>query len=230
MLVSSTESPLFRALGRSTTTPERYGVDALWLCRMGMVGVQRKEIADFLASVTDGRLSKEVGQMQSLDVKVLVLEGRPQWTVDGVLLNEWGQAWTKQQHRAFLWSMRMAGVWVEWSESLPDTIEVVKELEHWSKKAKHQSLMRRTGPAKGAWGKRGNRAWAIHLLEGFDGIGPTQAERILDAFDGAVPLAWTVDERELLQVPGLGKVKVQKMVDAIGVIRDVGGEVSRGVA
>jgi ERCC4-type nuclease len=225
VLISSTEPPQLRALGRSSLVPEQYGADILWLSRLGLVGVQRKEMpGDFLASVSDGRLANQVGRMQGLDVRVLVLEGRPQWTTDGVLMADWGQTWTRSQHRKFLWSMRREGVWVEWSDQLMDTVELVKDLLAWTNKKNHVSLQRRPA-ARGAWGKASNREWQLHLLQSFDGIGPMQAGKLIDAFDGDVPLAWTVEGRELERVPGIGKKKAQKMVEAIGVIRDVGGEV-----
>jgi ERCC4-type nuclease len=52
-------------------------------------------------------------------------------------------------------------------------------------------------------------------LQGFDGIGPELAERIVDHF-GRVPLSWTVGEGELAKVKGLGKKKVAKMVKVLG--------------
>lgn len=214
MHVAATEPPMLKELGRVSLTPERFGADVLWASKLGTVGVQRKTISDMLASVTDGRLSKEVSQLQTLDLRVLVLEGRPTWTVDGELVNPWGQRWTRSQHRRFLWSMRLSGVWVEWSDDLADTCALVKDLEAWSSKAKHGSLMRRPG-AKGAWGKATTREWSSHLLQSFDGVGADLAERILDKFGGP-PLEWTVSQEELMRVHGLGKVKAKRMIDALG--------------
>lgn len=229
MLISPTEPAPLRAIGRTSMVPERFGCDILWPSRLGLVGVQRKEMpGDFLSSVSDGRLANQVARMVGLGIKVLVLEGRPNWTSEGVLLNDWGQPWTRAQHRRFLWSMRFQGVWVDWSDGLGDTIEVVQDMVVWSRKKDHRSLQRRPA-ARGAWGKANSREWQMHLLQSFDGIGPVQAEKIIDSFEGAVPLAWTVDEKELEMVPGIGKKKAQRMVDAIGVIRDVGGVVDKGM-
>lgn len=208
--------------------PEHFGADVLWLSRLGLVGVQRKEISDFLASVMDGRLSQQVAQMQGLDIRVLALEGRLHWTTDGTLVSTWGQTWTKRQHRSFLWSMRHAGVWVDWTDGLSDTIDLVKDLELWSKKRDHTSLQKRPA-ARGDWGKPSSREWMIHFLQSFDGIGPVQAGRIIDSFEGQVPLAWTVDQKELEMVPGIGKKKAENMIKRIGVIRDLGGIVDKEV-
>lgn len=213
-LVAPSEPPLLKTLGRVSQRPEHFGSDVLWASApVGTVGVQRKTVQDFLASVTDGRLSKEVSQLQVLDLRVLIIEGRPTWTVDGELVNTYGQRWTRSQHRRFLWSMRASGVWVDWSDDLADTVGMVRDLEEWTRKAKHGSLMRRPG-AKGAWGKATTREWGVHFLQGFDGIGADTAGAIWDRF-GGLPLAWQVDERELMRVHGVGKVRAHKMVESL---------------
>lgn len=104
-------------------------------------------------------------------------------------------------------------MWVDWSDDLADTVGMVRDLEEWTRKAKHGSLMRRPG-AKGAWGKATTREWAIHTLQGFDGIGADIAGRIFDKF-GCVPLAWTVSEKDLMQVHGVGKVRAKRMVESL---------------
>lgn len=213
-LVAPSEPPLLKLLGRVSQRPEHFGSDVLWAAApVGTVGVQRKTVQDFLASVTDGRLAKEVSQLQVLDLRVLIIEGRPTWTVDGELVNAYGQRWTRSQHRRFLWSMRSSGVWVDWSDDLADTVGMVRDLEEWTRKAKHGSLMRRPG-AKGAWGKATTREWGVHMLQGFDGIGSDTALRIWEHFNG-IPLAWTVDEKELQRVHGVGKVRARRMVESL---------------
>lgn len=216
MLIAPTEAqhPPLRALGRISTTPERCGVDFLWAAKsVGTIGVQRKAFpSDFLSSVDDGRLAKEVAQMRVLDVRVLVVEGRGTWTMDGNLVSRWGQTWTRDQHRSFLWSMRAAGVWVEWSEDVEDTAAVIRGLEKWSRKAKHTSLMRRPG-AKGAWGKPTTREFQLHVLMSLPDVGPELAERILDTL--GMPFGWRVGEEDLRRVHGVGKVKARRIYECM---------------
>ena len=59
MLVSPTERPPISELGESSSRPEKYGVDVMFLANGAVVGVQRKAIADLVASARDGRLGKE---------------------------------------------------------------------------------------------------------------------------------------------------------------------------
>jgi len=67
MLVAPTEPMTLKALGTVSLVPEDYGSDFLWASPVfGLVGVQRKEASDFVASVMDGRLDKELAQMKQL--------------------------------------------------------------------------------------------------------------------------------------------------------------------
>lgn len=218
MIVAPTEPPLLKDIATVVSTkPERYGVDVMWLGAKGVrYGVQRKEFpGDFLSSVSDGRLAKELGQMEALDVPILVLEGKAIWMNDGRLDSRWGQEWKKRSHWAFLASVRARGVWVEWTANLEETVEIVQVYQEWSRKVRHTATMRRPGPAKNAWGTQSSRDWQIHLLEGFPDIGPETARRIIDHF-GRVPLQWTTDAVGLQAVFGVGKKTAEKLIRAIG--------------
>jgi ERCC4-type nuclease len=213
ILVSPAEHhPAIRDLGDTSPAPESFGVDLFWLSRHGSVGVQRKAFpSDFIASVQDGRLAKEAAQMKALNVAVLVLEGHGQWTTDGVLVTQYGGRWTIDHQRAFLWSMRAEGVWVDWTDSIADTVTYIRALHRWSQ-SDHRSMRSRPGPAGKVWGGRpGNADWERHLLEGFQGIGPEKADAIIDHF-GKAPLRWEVTEEELCQVPGIGKGTARKLL------------------
>lgn len=214
MLIAPTEPAALKALGRSSTIPEIHGVDILWAERgRGLIGVQRKEFpGDFLASVNDGRLAKELAQMQSLDTSVLILEGRGTWTTDGTLVHPWGQPWTRSAHRRYLCTVRSMGVWVEWSDSLDDTALVLEDLRAWHAKPKHHSAQQRPGPKRNGWGQVDERAYAIHLIQGVDGVGPELAERIYDTV--GMPFGLRVTEDDLRGVHGMGKVKARKFVRA----------------
>lgn len=187
----------------------------MWASPLGSIGVQRKEFpGDFLSSMTDGRLSREVGQMGCLNIKVLALEGRGVWSIDGKLMHGYGQEIQRTSIDAFLLSMQLAGVWVVWLESQERFVEWLGVFERWTRKAKHSSIMKRPGPVS-AWGKPSSREYQVHLLSGVPGLGPELAERILDHF-GGLPIGWTVDKEELEEVFGIGKKKAAKMWDAIG--------------
>lgn len=217
MLVSSTEHDVrIRELGSPSTYPEQYGVDVLWYSVVdeGWIGVQRKEIKDFVASVNDGRLVKEVSQMRGLVTSLLIIEGRLQWTTDGTLLNGNTDRYTKARHNGLLWSLQSSGIWVQSTSSISETVEVVRLFEAWCNKETHSSLAIKREGLSSPWGKPNDRETAIYLVSGLPGIGSELAARIVDQF--GIPWCWNVTRRELLSVPGLGSKKVEKLWALLG--------------
>jgi ERCC4-type nuclease len=55
---------------------------------------------------------------------------------------------------------------------------------------------------------------SLHILQGVAGIGPRLATRILEHFRG-LPIAWTVTERELAAVRGLGPVRAKRLSESL---------------
>lgn len=217
MLIAPTEPPALRSLGKTSWRPERFGADVLFPAHGRLVAIQRKEIKDLLASLNDGRLQREIAQMKSehVGLAVLVVEGKPRWTLDGVLVGDgFGWQWNRSQHRGLMLSVQSEGVLVTTTEDLTETIEAVADVARWARKRDHTSLLRRPKP-KSSWGKAGTVEFERHLLQSFDGIGPKQADRIIERF-GGVPMAWTVGVEELRAVPGIGPVRARRMVQALG--------------
>lgn len=210
---SPTEPAALRALGTTSSLPERYGADFFWSAQRQLWGVQRKEISDLIASKHDGRLEVELGQMTRLDVAVLIVEGRLRWTDDGDLLDGWNNL-SRRQLRGMLWTVRQRGLWVEYTDGHADTADTLRWLVDWSRKPRHSGLRGRPAPA-GSWGQVTNRDWGVHLLTSFQGIGFATAEAMWDHFDG-VPIRWEVGEKELMDVPGVGKGRAKKLVKALG--------------
>lgn len=204
----------FRDGWESSSLTERYGVDFLWRTRGTYWGIQRKAVPDFLASMRDGRVTREVAQMRTkVSMPMLVIEGRMEWSMDGQLLGTRYDI-TRDQWRALMFSLASQGVTVETTHTPAQTVEFVVAFSRWTEKAKHTSLTARPKLVDAPWGKPGNRDWGVFLLQGFDGIGPEVAGAIYDHF-GGLPLEWTVTEKELLAVPGLGKGRVKKLMELL---------------
>lgn len=230
-IVAPTEPPTIKTLigsdGVVSMLPEHHGCDVVWYVRGVMWGVQRKELKDFIQSVGDGRLAKEIAQMKAsgIPMPMVLIEGKVQWNNDDTLKwNSRGQTFTKAQWRGILWSIRSEGIHIDFTSSMLDTVEYIQTLARWSEKDKHQSIMRRPTPGN-YWGKATNEDYAVHLLQGFDGVGIDRAKAIVRHF-GGVPLDWTVTEKELMQVPGLGKVLAQRLLAAL--VRTQPEEMSNG--
>lgn len=217
-MVAPTEPQSLRALGEVGMLPERYGVDFLWHVR-GWCGVQRKEVKDYIASMRDGRLARELEQMDPLRVKCLIVEG--EWGVvgDTVLPKGVRRAQYGVKHTQFmsgLWAMQARGVMLTTSTSIRQTAGLVKMLEAWTQRETHGSLgQTRDVVPKNNWGRADNRAFQVHLLTGLPGVGVEMAGRIVDHF-GGVPWTWEVTEEQLMEVEGIGKTRARRMMEAIG--------------
>lgn len=226
MLVSPTESEKARTLGTSTWKPEEFGVDFMWVARKKVWGVQRKTLKDLVVSVDDGRLAKERLQMRGLDVAVLMMEtgerggGAPREMPNRVLAalgTGYGRPWTSSQIRGVVWGLMAEGVWVEWTKDEDATLERVKEMETWSLKLTHEAARGRGSVPGDVFGRRGSREYAVWLLQSLPGVGTQMAGRIFDHFDG-VPLQMRegVGEKELCEVPGVGKVTAKRILEVFG--------------
>lgn len=216
MLISPTDRDL-HTLGKVSSLPEKWGCDVLMRTGDKWIGVQRKAVSDFISSVQDGRLAKEVQQMSAcgrLDVKVLLIEGEPKWTIDGVYMsNGYGSQWTMAQHRGMLWSVMLRGIWVDSTHNINETRVWLRMFEQWCAKDKHSALDRRPA-AFGAWGKPDSREYGVHLLQGLPNVGPELAGRIYDEF-GGVPWGWTVTMEQLMSVKGIGKKKANELLGTL---------------
>lgn len=215
MIVAPTEPTALRALGLCNLEPERRGCDILFHAAGAFHGIQRKELKDFIASVHDGRLSKEVAQMSaSLATRLLVIEGQPKWSLDGELLGQgFGKPWTLKAHNAYLWSVQARGVWVSTTLNVDGTVELCQRFEEWVRKGKHRSLDVRPGPAN-SWGRVTNRDYQRHLVMGIPGLGPELADRIIDTV--GFPFGLVATREELLGVEGLGAKKVDAIERTFG--------------
>lgn len=192
--------------------PEKYGADILFLSHLGLVGIQRKEIDDLVSSIqVGGRLQEQLAKMNQLDVKILLVEGDPSWTTDGVLQSR--SHWTLAHHNGTLWSVQSMGFWVGQTKSMTQTCAWLKMLEVWLRK-RHDSLLRRP-KVKPTWGDRDNKDWSIGILSQLPGVSLKRAEAIFDKV--GLPLVW--DQRipidALLDIDGIGEKTVEGILKCL---------------
>jgi ERCC4-type nuclease len=218
MLISPTEPKPFRQLGTYSSVPEKYGVDFLIPSpSFGRVGVQRKEISDLVASIQDGRVEREIWQQRDLSQAIWLIEGRVEWTGDGLLLSSaTRQRYTRAMHLGVLLSLQSYGYWILSSQSLPDSIVLLSSLNKWLMKEKHTSLLRRPTMKGQAGGEVAGDLTdeRIHIMQGFPRLGYERAKRIVEYY-GGLPFRMR-DGVDLTDVPGVGVGIVEGIERIVG--------------
>lgn len=221
MLVSPAEDAPLRSLGQSSSEPEKYGADFLWLVpKVGLCGTQRKRVDDLVASLRDGRLAKELGQMAQLARAVLIIEGDWRWLPHGQSATIRYGKFFRKQYRGLVMSIQAMGVWVVETLNMEDTAEALRQLEDHFQPGPPSSLLRRPN-AKGKWGAADSEEWGCHWWMTFEGIGPTQAKRLYAAL--GIPVIWTCTLKDLMAVEGIGKVRATRMLASLGGTNGTGG-------
>jgi|SRR5215471_4457622 len=215
LLISPTEPLEIRVMGQTSSVPEDYGVDVLWITSQGIVGVQRKEVRDFINSAQDGRLGKELSQMKQLRLSLVIVEGTLTWTTEGKCMNV--PSWSLERHLGVEFSIQSAGCWLTHSRGIQESIAYTYQFQKWSLRETHTSLTQRPNPVS-KWGRADNVDWCIHLLQSFPGIGAKMAGQIYKWF-GRVPLRWDCTLAELMDVPGIGPNRAANMY---GVLNEEG--------
>lgn len=193
---------------------EKRGVDFLWHGVGGMYGAQRKELHDFLASLDDGRLNKEIAQMNaSVLMPLLILEGRLQ-TANGVVMTSgFARTLTISGLNKRLLTIASKGVQVMFANEIARTAELIVDFYEWSQIRGHGTAGARPKPTND-WGKLSNRDFQVHLLTGLPGIGAKTASDIIDAL-GRCPLRVDATLAELVKVPGVGEKTARRVLHAI---------------
>jgi ERCC4-type nuclease len=218
-LVAPSEPKALRQIGETSQLAELYGADILIPAKGFFIGVQRKVFpGDFLSSLSDGRLQTSLVKLTKTEVRILVLEGQPAWATSGYLVgHDYGQgaSFSQSQLRSLILSAyHELGILTLWTTGLSDTIACVEALAQWGAKDKHNSLFTRPGPVK-LTRRFSERDRAVHILQGFDGIGPELAGNIYDYF-GRIPLRWDITPEQMMEVDGIGKGRAEKLKGALG--------------
>lgn len=214
--VSPTEhSSQIQALGRVASICEDNGCDIIYISPICRVGFQRKTFPDLVASLGDGRLEKELGQISAsriLTHAVLIIEGPIDWTTEGKSTIPY-ITFTRRQFRSVITAIQGRRIILHYSDNINDTVVVINGISAYLSKSRHSSLMRRPNE-KSAWGTTTSRSFSRHLLQSFPGIGPDLADRIYARFN-RIPLQWTCDEYDLKQIKGIGDEKAHRLIESL---------------
>lgn len=220
LLIAPTEGELQRILQpnhdwRISSLPEKHGCDILSLTGHGILGYQRKTLADLNASLVDGRLDfelRQIGSSATLTQAFLIVESSLSRTVDGELV-EANLSIDTFRSVVAKWASR--GVGYLPSDTPADTIRCVLSTSRYISSGRHE-IDTRPKNLKNEWGKVTSESYALFLLQSFPGIGPKQARLILDHFP-TFPLQWTCTAADLAQIRGIGMKTAERLISALAV-------------
>lgn len=229
VLLSPTEQDLADELKDEAITsslPEEKGADVLLYTEHGVFGFQRKKCpTDFLTSVEDGRLTREMALLKQCTFSRLIMEEPFKYWYDGTVLlgykYEKGKKvriqsrYTKNHIMGMVNDIELVhGVIVKQTEDLKDTVAYIRSMHHFMTKSGHTGLYSRPS-AKGTWYVPSSKDLHLWILQSFPGIGPTLADSIIKHFNGEIPLKWTCTAEQLSQVPRLPKKKAYELIDSL---------------
>ncbi|MFZ0133627.1 MAG: ERCC4 domain-containing protein [Desulfobacterales bacterium] len=169
----------------------------------GILTVERKTARDFIVSIIDGRLFRQMANLKkNCDHPVLLIEGNPFQT--GLDMN-------RSAIRGAL--VNVQTVWkipVVFSRSVEDSIDLMLTMAHQFEKV--STLM----PMRAGYRPRRMSSRQLYVLQGFPGVGPHLAKRLLMHF-GSVAAVLGASVEALQDARGIGRVRAQgirKVLDA----------------
>jgi Fanconi anemia group M protein len=165
------------------------------------VFIEKKTGVDFSASVIDGRLFRQVARLRRSKTRIVVLvEGNPyqrDFGIDGEAV------------RGAVVSLSL--IWqvpVIFSESLPQTVEIFGYM------ADQVYRLTDLPIARTGYRPKRMRRRQLHILQGFPGIGPLRAMRLLKHF-GSLRRAFTARPEQWMGVDGIGKAAAGRVADLL---------------
>jgi len=222
VLVSPTDRDVLQGLGDiaiSSLITEEHGADVLLYTNQGLFGIQRKRFPeDFISSMNDGRISRETSLLaRTCKFRMLMIEGQPKYYPDGnlVMPRKMPGHYTRKRIRGTILNIKyVKGIDVDYTESVTDTVEYIKEIVEFFTDTKHLGLyVRPSAPAE--WIRPSANETLLWILQGFSGVGPQLADNIIKYF-GEIPIKWTCSLEDLKKVPRLGSKVAEEIYGQLG--------------
>ena len=167
----------------------------------GVITVERKTAGDFIVSIIDSRLFRQVANLKkNCDHPVLLIEGNPFRT---------GLKMSRSAIRGAL--LNVQTVWnvpVIYSRSIEDSVELMQVMAGQFKK------MAAVMPLRAGYRPRRLNTRQLYVLQGFPGVGPNMAKRLLNHF-GSVAAVLGASSEKLKGVKGVGRVTAETIREVL---------------
>ena len=163
------------------------------------MAIERKTVSDFISSMINRRLLKQLEELQQYKEKLLIIEG-----VDEHELYENGGGVNPNAIRGFMLSILL-------KHKIPtlltkDSEETAKFISLMAKKQERNISLK---PTKRTSSKKEQMEF---ILEGFPGIGPTTAKKLLKKFK-TIKEVMNAPEEELQRIIGKKSEAIKKIVE-----------------
>jgi len=226
ILLSPSETKIKKILKNDAITSElceEKGADILVYSSQGLLGIQRKSLpGDFISSMTDGRFARSLPLLTTLcSYSVVLLEGKFSYWPDGTLhmgMMARGKRVPSRYNRDMVHGMLndiqfMYCVSIRYTEDPEDTVRYIKSLQRYMNTTKHIGLFRRP-KAQGAWNVPSKKDIHLWILQSFQGIGVSTADKIVSFYDRA-PLCWTCSAEDLSSITGVSLKRSQEWINCL---------------
>ena len=214
--ISPTEPKKLRNLPEAITSSycEEIGADIVHFTNRGIIPTQRKTVIDFVASISDGRLSKEFALMREASpFRILLIEGVFRYTQDDKLKT--GRRishYTKQAIHKILWGIQFQeGIEICYSRNINETIEIIYWLQEWMDKEEHNSLRVRAG-YKGDWFVTSKEERLIHFYQGLPGVSIGLAKLLIKKYPSPISLLSATTE-DIQSISKFGKGRAERIIE-----------------
>lgn len=182
------------------------GFDFLLYTQRGKIPIERKTPSDLIASISDGRLARELRAMREESrFYIVLLHGRFTYNKDDELvMRGHGRKWTKKGVRNLLRTIELVeGAKLEYAETDEELVKVVQELQEYFDKTHHLSLKIRAG-LETNWLVPTREEKVRHFYQGLPSISAIRARTLAKVFASPLDLfGASIDD--LMKLPGFGR-------------------------
>lgn len=198
-------------LGMDATRVNRQGVDVVWSSGGQLCMFDLKTAEDVIASADDGRLHRQVVEMQRRDCLMwgFLIEGPD--SKDGITVGYGPHAWPVERYDNLLLSLQNEGAKIIRSTSQDRTPQRLHSVYRYSAKEEHGSI-HKPQPHKVLHDRYTDRIWRGHIefMMGLPGLGEDKANALIDRWPltdclGITPEGLAAAERRWLSVKGIGR-------------------------
>lgn len=161
--------------------------DMMLYTKPGKVAIERKAVpGDLLASVDDGRLSREITSMrEQADFSILILHGRMIFRNDGTLVipgHNRKTHWTKGAIKNMLRTIEyVEGVYIEEAETDEELVDLIYDLQEYFDKLRHTSIKSRPS-IETQWIKPTKDERILYFYQGLPGCSVVRARALFKNF------------------------------------------------